>query len=95
MDFWFIVVHALSLRCFTLTVRPRTALPLPLPRALFFLLFRRLRFIGGSLSQVDALSARISLGLATGGRCFSWSIVGRFLIRTDLSLTDLPVSAAR
>ena len=47
MDFWFIVVHALPLRCFTLTVRPRTALPLPVPRALFFLLFRRLRFIGG------------------------------------------------
>src|SRR4029453_9886177 len=57
MDFLFFVVHALSLRCFTLTVRPRTALPLPVPRALFFLLFRRLRFIGGSLSQVDALSA--------------------------------------
>ena len=57
MDFWLIVVQALSLRCFTLTVRPRTALPLPVPCALFFLLFRRLRFIGGSLSQVDALSA--------------------------------------
>jgi hypothetical protein len=41
--FWFIVVHAWSRRCFTLTVRPRSAFALPVPRARSFLLFRRLR----------------------------------------------------
>src|SRR5262245_56544030 len=47
IDFWFIVVQALSLRCFTLTVRPRVAFASPKPRALPLLLFRRLRAMEG------------------------------------------------
>jgi len=43
MDFWLIVVQALSLRCFTLTVRPRVVFVAPAPRALPRLLFRRVR----------------------------------------------------
>src|SRR5262245_17094818 len=43
MDFWFMVVQALSLRCFTMTIRPRVAFASPKPRALPRLLFRRLR----------------------------------------------------
>lgn len=42
MDFWLIVVQALSLRCFTLTVRPRVVFVSSAPRALPLLLLRRL-----------------------------------------------------
>src|SRR5262249_13074747 len=48
MDFWLIVVQALSLRCFTLTVRPRVVFVSPAPRALPRLLFRRLSRHGSS-----------------------------------------------
>src|SRR5262245_30622860 len=49
MDFWLIVVQALSLRCFTLTVRPRVGFVSPALRALPSLLFRRLRVMEAAM----------------------------------------------
>jgi len=62
IDFWLIVVQALSLRCFTLTVRPRVVFVSPAPRTLPRLLFRRLRVmeVPAGISSYQEIKSLIS-----------------------------------
>ena len=74
MDFWLIVVQSLSLRCFTLTVRPRGVFARREPWTEFFLLFRRLCVIESAHLKIrlsrelaEALAGLMSLSFCKAG----------------------------